>query len=334
MRSSSPKVAHAPRRIGMPQLTACDTVLGAIAAASVLLYMYNARQLRRINRRLLQDAEMARRILPRQPPPTEAAAADLSGKVVLITGAAQGLGLACAHSAHAAGAAALVLCDRNAERGLAAAQEIEACGCECLFVRCDVGVPAQVAAAVAKADARFGRIDCLVNAAGDTRRADLDSTSVELFDALIAVNLRAPFLFTQAVSRVMRRQGRGGAIVNVASVQAAGGLTCCMAYAAAKGGLLTLTRNNAAALGPHGIKVNALNMGWTATDNEHALQLSLGQGPEWLASADRVSAIGRICRPDDVARAVGNMGAFARAPGKHVGAFAKLVDHETLGRWL
>jgi NAD(P)-dependent dehydrogenase (short-subunit alcohol dehydrogenase family) len=288
----------------MVQLTARETVLGAIAAASVLVHMYCIR--RRYNR--WQEAEMARRIRleypPRcQPPPTEAAV-DLSGKVVLITGAAQGLGLACARSAHAAGVAALVLCDRNAERGLVAAQELEACGCECMFVRCDVGVPAQVSAAVAKADARFGRIDCLVNAAGDTRRAELDSTSVELFDALIAVNLRAPFLFTQAVSRIMRREGRGGAVVNVASVQAAGGLTCCMAYAAAKGGLLTLTRNNAAALGPHGIKVNALNMGWTATDNEHALQLSLGQGPEWLASADRVSAIGRICRPDDVARAV------------------------------
>ena len=287
----------------MAQVTARETFLGAIAAASVLVHLYCVQRFRRLHR-----AEMARMRLecpPRQPPRSEAsAAADLSGKVVLITGAAQGLGLACAHSANAAGAAALVLCDRNAERGLVAAQEMEACGCQCLFVCCDVGVPAQVAAAVAEADARFGRIDCLVNAAGDTRRADLESTSVELFDALIAVNLRAPFLFTQAVSRVMRREGRGGTIVNVASVQAAGGLTCCMAYAAAKGGLLTLTRNNAAALGPHGIKVNALNMGWTATDNEHALQLSLGQGPAWLESADRLSAIGRICRPDDVARAV------------------------------
>ena len=288
----------------MAQVTARETFLGAIAVASVLVQLYCVRRFRRLHR-----AEMARMRLecpPRQPPRSEdaSAAADLSGKVVLITGAAQGLGLACARSANAAGAAALVLCDRNAERGLVAAQEMEACGCQCLFVCCDVGVPAQVAAAVAEADARFGRIDCLVNAAGDTRRADLESTSVELFDALIAVNLRAPFLFTQAVSRVMRREGRGGAIVNVASVQAAGGLTCCMAYAAAKGGLLTLTRNNAAALGPHGIKVNALNMGWTATDNEHALQLSLGQGPAWLESADRLSAIGRICRPDDVARAV------------------------------
>ena len=289
----------------MPQLTTGETVFCAIAAATLLLNLNNGRRLRRLNRGL--DAREAERIRHehsmRQPPRTEDAA-ELAGKVLLITGAAQGLGLACARSAHAAGAAALVLCDRNAERGLAAAQEMEACGCECLFVRCDVGVPAQIAAVVSEADTRFGRIDCLVNAAGDTRRAELDSTSVELFDALIAVNLRAPFLFTQAVSRIMRREGRGGAIVNVASVQAAGGLTCCMAYAAAKGGLLTLTRNNAAALGPHDIKVNALNMGWTATENEHALQLSLGQGPEWLASADRVSAIGRICRPDDVARAV------------------------------
>lgn len=227
----------------------------------------------------------------------------MAGRVVLITGAAQGLGLATARLAAACGASGVCLVDRDGDKGAAAAAELSE-SCECLFVRCDVKSPAEISAAVEAADARFGRIDALVNAAGDTRRAEIDETTAALWDELHAVNLRAPFLFTQAVARIMRRQGRGGAIVNVASVQANGGLTSCMAYAASKGGLLTLTRNNAAALGRDGIRVNALNMGWCSTANEHALQLSLGQGEDWLKQADRASTLGRICRPEDVASAI------------------------------
>ena len=157
----------------------------------------------------------------------------LTGKVVLITGAAQGVGLATARLCASAGASAIVLVDRQSDKGRTVEWELSR-DCrftsECLFVQCDVSVPAEVAAAVRQADARFGRIDCLVNAAGDTRRASLQETTVELWDALVAVNLRAPFLFTQAVSRIMQREGRGGySVVNVASVQAHGGLTFCMA---------------------------------------------------------------------------------------------------------
>ncbi len=229
----------------------------------------------------------------------------LVGKVVLVTGAAQGLGLVTSRLCAAAGAAGLALVDRNSSKGREAERELSAhAGCACLFIQCDVASPGAIEAAVAAADRHFGRIDALVNAAGDTRRSDLDGTSVELWDALIAVNLRAPFLLTQAVSRVMRREGRGGAIVNVASVQAHGGLTCCMAYATTKGGLLTLTRNNAAELGRDGIRVNAINMGWTPTENEHALQKQLGQGDDWLDAADQTSHLERICRTDDVARAI------------------------------
>ena len=94
-------------------------------------------------------------------------------------------------------------------------------------------------------------------------RATVQSAvSVALWDEIHVVNLRAPFLFTQAVARIMRHEGRSGAIVNIASVQANGGLTFCVAYAASKGGLLTLTRNTVAALGRDGIRVNAVNMGW------------------------------------------------------------------------
>jgi len=228
----------------------------------------------------------------------------LSGQVVMITGAAQGLGLTCARAAATAGASGLILLDRDVEKGRSAQRELQTLGCACLFVECDLCVPAQITSAVQAADAHFHRIDGLINAAGDTRRSTLDETTVELWDALIAVNLRAPFLLMQAVSRVMIREGRGGSIVNVASVQAHGGLTFCMAYATSKGGLLTLTRNVAAELAKHAIKVNAINMGWTPTDNEHELQVSLGQGEDWLDAADQASILGRLCRTADVARAI------------------------------
>ena len=250
---------------GMPQATARSIVVGTIAAASVVSLLIRWRLVEARLCALVAEAHghtreqqgmpaasaSERATSPRRahsggapsgrPLAAEAAAAwDLSGKVVLITGAAQGLGLACARGAHAAGAAALVLCDRNAERGRAAQRELAACGCECLFLRCDVGVPAEVAAAVSEADGRYGRVDCLVrgprciypylcmpaqpgcglqplgiggcnrmfcqvNAAGDTRRAGLDETSVSLFDELISVNLRAPFLFTQVHTYVSKQ---------------------------------------------------------------------------------------------------------------------------------
>ena len=233
----------------------------------------------------------------------------LKGQVVVVTGAAQGLGLAVAQAAAYAGAATVVLVDRDVTKGRAAAAKLSsnpaltARPFEAIFLECDLAFPDAISRLVQEIDSRYGQIDALVNAAGDTRRGGLDDTSVELWDSLIAVNLRAPFLLTQAVSSVMVRNGRGGSIVNVASVQARGGLTFCMAYATAKGGLLTLTKNNAAALGRHGIKVNAINMGWCSTENEHLLQVRQCGDENWLLAADKVSYLGRICRPEDVARA-------------------------------
>ena len=94
-----------------------------------------------------------------------------------------------------------------------------------------------------------------------------------------------------------------GSIVNIASVQAYGGLPFCMGYAVAKAGVVALTRNNAEELSKHGIRVNAVNMGWTATDAEHTLQRQ-ESGEGWLADADRSSSLGRISRPIDIAHGV------------------------------
>ena len=227
----------------------------------------------------------------------------LQDTVIIISGGTQGQGRECACMAAKMGARGIAVCGRNAENGAKVVAEIEALGAECLFVRCDVGDPEQITAVVAQTDARFGRIDGLVNCAGDTTRGDLESTDADEWDRLMRINLRSHFLFTQAVARVMKRDRTRGSIVNIASVQAYGGLTFCLGYAVAKAGLVAMTKNNAAELGPHGIKVNAVNMGWTVTDNEMALQ-SAQAGEGWVAAADKSVPLGRISRPADIAKTV------------------------------
>ena len=227
----------------------------------------------------------------------------MRGKSILITGGAQGLGLQVARMAAQRGARGVIICDKSLKNGTAITSEIEGLGADCLLVQCDVGVPDEIEAAVKAAESRFGSIECLVNAAGDTSRGDLDSTSVEQWDGQMGVNLRSVFLFTKLVSQSMRRKGVRGSIVNVASVQAYGGLTFCLGYAVAKAGIVALTKNNAEALGRHGIRVNAVNMGWTVTDNEDVLQRA-ESGDDWVADADRTCALGRISRPVDIAHGI------------------------------
>ena len=227
----------------------------------------------------------------------------MAGKAVIITGAAQGLGAAAAIMIAKLGARGIVVCDRNESGAKGVAAELEALGCTAIAVRCEAERPDEITACVAQAEKSFGTIEGLVNCAGDTSRGDLWNTDASEWDRQFAINLRSHFLFTKAVAALMVAQGIRGSIVNIASVQAYGGLPFCMAYAVAKAGLVALTKNNAAELGQHGIKVNAINVGHCATDNEDRLQ-RLQAGPNWLAAADAKSDFGRISRPEDIAHGI------------------------------
>lgn len=225
----------------------------------------------------------------------------LDGKVVVVTGSTQGLGAAVARRAAALGAAGVVVSGRDAARGEDVRAELEASGAEALFVRAELSEPGDCSAIVAACDAHFGRLDGLVNAAGLSTRGTLDSTDVELWDRLFAVNVRAPFLLIQQAARVMRRSGDGGSVVNVITMASHGGEPVLMAYASSKGALATLTRNLGHALKPDRIRVNGLNIGWTATEGEHAVQTETGSAADWLGDADANAPLGRLLRPDDVA---------------------------------
>jgi len=190
----------------------------------------------------------------------------LKDKVALITGAASGIGLETARLFAAEGAR-VVLVDRS-EDGERAAAELAATGREASFVRADVSRSEDCARMVAAAEERFGRLDVLFNNAGimDSGDDDAVSTSEEVWDRTLAVNLKGVFLGCKHGIPALRRAG-GGAVINTASfVALLGAATPQIAYTASKGGVLALTRELAVVHAREGIRVNALCPGPLRTE--------------------------------------------------------------------
>lgn len=233
------------------------------------------------------------------------AAAPLMGLVVLVSGGTQGVGAGIARAAVRAGAH-VVVSGRRSEVGEAFAAELRALGdAEATFVQADVADVASAQASVAATIDRFGRIDGLVNAAGRTDRGTLLDTTPELFDGHVAVNLRAPFFLMQAAVADMVRRGEPGSVVNVITMSAHGGQPYLAAYAAAKAGLVGLTKNVAHAHRFDRIRVNGVNIGWTETEGEDAVQRQFhGAGDDWLERAGEQLPMGKLGQVDDVARLV------------------------------
>jgi len=221
--------------------------------------------------------------------------------VFVVTGGTQGVGKEIALFLADAGAHGVVFCGRNRNRGEDAVRELGERGSAGVFVAADLSREADCRAVIAACDERFGRVHGLVNAAGLTDRGDIETTTVELWDRLFAVNLRAPFILCQETVRVMRREGIKGSIVNVSSMSSHGGQPFLLPYSTTKGALNVFTKNLAHAVRGDGIRVNSVNLGWTETPGEHAIQRKEGAPPDWLERAEKEQPFGRLIKPYDLA---------------------------------
>ena len=260
-----------------------------------------------------------------KPTPPARSTMRLKDKVVLVTGSTTGIGEAIARRAIDEGAQVLIH-GRDRERGEALAAEL---GERAALHTDDIADPAAAPRIVAAAVAAFGRLDTLVNNAASVKRSNLSNTDVALFDQMIATNLRAPLLLIQAALPHLRESS--GCVLNIGSVNGYCGEANLLAYSISKGGLITLSRNLADALGRDGVRVNHFNVGWVLTPNEYEVKIADGMPPDWPQRVPRSKApSGRLMKPEEIAAAaVYWMGDESRPIS---GTVLELEQHPVIGR--
>jgi len=222
---------------------------------------------------------------------------DFTGKVAVVTGGSRGIGRAIALRLAAAGAKVVVNYNSNETAANEVVRQVQAGGGEAIAVQADVSQPAQAQALVDAAQKMFGRVDILVNNAGTTRDTLIMRMSEEDWDLVIDTNLKGAFNCIKAATRPMMRQ-RYGRIVNVTSVSGLGGNAGQANYAAAKAGLVGLTKTVAKELGSRNITCNAIAPGYVPTDLTGTLP------PELVELAIQRTVLGRAGTAEDMAAAV------------------------------
>ncbi|MDE0956228.1 MAG: SDR family oxidoreductase [Pseudomonadales bacterium] len=231
----------------------------------------------------------------------------LNNKVAVITGGSQGLGAATARLFAERGAKGLILCGRQTDKGLLVAEKIQQQypSCKVHFVTADLADVDSPKRIIAAAQECFGQLDILINVAGLSARGTLLDTTPELYDRIMNINVRAPFFLMQEAAKLMRSNKNDGTIVSIGSVAAYAGMPMLTAYCTSKGGLNTLTRNAAHALMRDRIRVNCLNIGWMASDEEDVIQRKYhGAEDGWQEKVGAGMPFGRLVDPDEVARAL------------------------------
>ncbi|MNH82992.1 Glucose 1-dehydrogenase 4 [compost metagenome] len=213
-------------------------------------------------------------------------------KVVIVTGAADGIGRSVAE-AYAAEGASVVLADVQEAKGAAAAAAIRQEGRNALFTSCDVRKEEDIIQLMQEAIREFGRIDILINNAGVSRWKSPYELELEEWDDVLNTNVRSCFLATREAARHMTALGIQGSVVNISSPRATMSEPNSEAYAASKGAIISLSHAMAISLGKDGIKVNSISPGWIETGDYEALR------PE----DHQQHPAGRVGKPADIARA-------------------------------
>ncbi|MBM3572760.1 MAG: SDR family oxidoreductase [Alphaproteobacteria bacterium] len=217
----------------------------------------------------------------------------LKGKVAVITGAARGIGLAIAQRFAKEGAT-VVMADILEKEGKAAAKKI---GKKAHFVACDAGSKSAVDNLVKATVSVHRRIDIMVANAGIVRAANFVDITEDDWDAVMRVNLKGVFLAGQAAARQMIKQGKGGAIINMSSVNAVLAIPNIVPYVAAKGGVNQLTRAMSVGLAAHGIRVNAIGPGTILTEIAKSVLTDTAARHKIMSR----TPLGRLGKPDEVA---------------------------------
>ena len=228
-------------------------------------------------------------------------------RVVIVTGAAQGIGYACARRFFEDGDR-VVLTDVDAETGQAALDNLGATKDRAIFVQCDVAEKLSVHNLIAETISTFGRIDILINNAGMIVPGGILDLKPKDFDKSMGVNLKGAFLASQAVAKHMveeiensddrsGRTRRPYAIINMSSINDTVAIAGNLAYTVAKGGLSQLTKAIAIELAPYGIRVNAIGPGSINT----RMLGNVNQSEDALAKVHSRTPMGRIGHPDEIA---------------------------------
>jgi NAD(P)-dependent dehydrogenase (short-subunit alcohol dehydrogenase family) len=220
----------------------------------------------------------------------------MDGKVVIVTGGSQGVGLGIARAFLRAGAA-VVTCARSSYERPPAAEDDDQLQ-RCAHVAADVRDDQQIEGVVARAVERFGRLDVLVNNAGGAPPADTATVSPRFIKAIIELNLTAPIVFAQQAYRIMREQESGGCIINISSQASmpSGSGGSHAPYGAAKAGLNHATRSLATAWGRQ-VRVNCVSLGFVETEAMTALLL--GNPDQRQSTTDRIP-VGRMGTPQEI----------------------------------
>ncbi len=224
-------------------------------------------------------------------------------KAALVTGGAQGIGAAVAAKLLSDGFNVLLV-DRNAERLAQEAAGLSGYGKVETLVA-DLRDDATPKFAVDLCSQKFGRLDVLINAAGDVSRGSVEDTSLETYHRLFDINVKAPLFLMQKAAKLMKAQ-KGGTIINVASMIALGGPTNLATYGASKAALVQLTKHAAHLWAWEGIRAFCINLGWAFTEGEQRTQTVVHNMPEnWSELIGAQTPAGRLISPSDIADLVG-----------------------------
>ena len=226
----------------------------------------------------------------------------LENKKILITGSSQGIGLAIAKFCIQQGAH-ILLHGRNTSKLKALSNEL---GKHVNYICLDLCEQSCYKKLINSAVEIMGDIDGLVNNAGIFPRTTLDDADAEHFENIMNINCKVPLLLCQHLAQYLKSRNKPGSIVNIGSINAYCGQTDLLIYSMSKGALMTMTRNLADTLAPNNIRVNQLNVGWTATETEIALKNQEGLSDNWQSKIPKIYAPqGKILQPEQVAPHVG-----------------------------